>query len=137
MESQAEKDSSDKEDTAGAEKGREEYNHLPKPECLKYSGVILPLPCLIPEPLGSLVRPFLLEIILPRGMRSHCCTCRLQKQVWALGTGAVHLHVSWPERKLVSHFIQNKPVRPNLGQCGRCCCRYQVFLAVQHGIFDT
>lgn len=89
-----------------------------------------------------LVRAFLLEIILSRGMRSHCRTCRLWKQVWALGTGAEHLHFSWPERKLVSHFIQNKPVRPNLGHCGRQCCTYtrcsllssMVFLT-QDGIF--
>lgn len=68
-----------------------------------------------------LVRPFLLEIILSRGMRRHCCTWRLQKQVWALGV--VHLHFSWAERKLVSHFTQTKPVRPNLGQCVRYCCK--------------
>lgn len=41
------------EDMTGAEKGREEGNHPAKPECLKYSGVILPLLCFIPEPLGS------------------------------------------------------------------------------------
>lgn len=45
-----------------------------------------------------LVRPSLLEIILSRGMKSHCCIQRLWKQVWALGTGAVHLHFSWAER---------------------------------------
>lgn len=75
-----------------------------------------------------LVRPSLLEIVLSRGMRSHCCIQRWWKQVWALGTGAVHLHFSWAERKSVSHFMQTKPVRPISGQCGRYCCRYKCSL---------
>lgn len=42
--SQAENNNSGKEDMAGAEKPREEFNHPPKPEGFKCSGVICPFP---------------------------------------------------------------------------------------------
>lgn len=70
--SQAEKGNSGKEDTAGADKAGEEFNHPPNLRVLNAVGLYAPFPFNSMSFGQHLVRFFLLEIIPLRGTRSYC-----------------------------------------------------------------